>query len=147
MNLDGLNEDFKDLLLALADARADFVVVGAYALAAHGIPRTTGDIDVLVRADPQNAIKVYAALLSFGAPLAVAGVLKSDFETPGQVYQIGLPPRRIDVLTNISGVSFDEALVDKKVLVLDGRSIAFIGREALIANKPLSATDRWSFHQ
>ncbi len=137
--LEALNADFRDVLLELADAKAEFLVVGAYALAAHGIPRATGDIDVLIRPSEENAKKVFAALDRFGAPLAAAGVKVEDFATQGLVYQIGLPPRRIDILTGISGVSFDEASVAKLELMLDGRPIGFIGRQALLANKRAAA--------
>jgi hypothetical protein len=104
-----LNPDFRDLLLAFAAQGVEFVVVGAYALALHGVPRFTGDLDVFVRPSAENARKVWEALASFGAPVDAAGVQPSDFATPGIVYQIGLPPARVDVLTEISGVTFDEA--------------------------------------
>ena len=135
MSLAEINPDFRDLLLAFADGGVEFVIVGAYALAMHGVPRTTGDIDVFVRASRENAVRVVAALDAFGAPLSVSGISAKDFEQLGMVYQIGLPPRRIDVLTSLSGISFDEALVDKREELLDGRGIPFIGRDAFIKNK------------
>ena len=135
MSLAEINPDFRDLLLAFADGGVEFVIVGAYALAMHGVPRTTGDIDVFVRASRENAVRVVAALDAFGAPLSASGISAKDFEQLGMVYQIGLPPRRIDVLTSLSGISFDEALVDKREELLDGRSIPFIGRDAFIKNK------------
>ena len=92
MTLEGLNEDFRDLLVLLADAGAEFLVVGAYALAFHGAPRASGDIDLFVRASPGNAARVFAALARFGAPLEAAGMTPADFARPGVVYQIGLPP-------------------------------------------------------
>lgn len=82
----------------------EYVLVGAYALAFHGSPRATGDIDVFVRATAANGKRIWRALVAFGAPLAAG-----DFATPNLVYQIGLPPRRIDILTDISGVSFEQA--------------------------------------
>jgi hypothetical protein len=130
-----LNDDFRDLLQCLRDARAEFVIVGAHALAAHGLPRATGDLDVLVRPDAANAARVYEALAEFGAPLAAHGVTEADFATPDTVYQIGLPPRRIDILTEISGVSFDEAWASRLVVTVLGAPLAFLGRDALIANK------------
>lgn len=130
-----LNDDFRDLLQCLREASVEFLVVGAHALAAHGLPRATGDLDVLVRPEPGNATRVYRALAAFGAPLAAHGVEERDFETPGTVYQIGLPPRRIDVLTEISGVGFDEAWRTRLVLQVSGEPLAFLGRDALIANK------------
>src|SRR5690242_19792382 len=91
-----LNEDFIDLLRCLLEARVEFVIVGAHALAAHGLPRATGDLDVLVQPTAENSERVIQALETFGAPLAVHGVSRGDFEIPDNVYQIGLPPRRID---------------------------------------------------
>ncbi|HVV52491.1 MAG TPA: hypothetical protein VHO06_22685 [Polyangia bacterium] len=135
MTLEGLNEDFRDLLVFFVDGGVEFVVVGAYALSFHGAPRASGDIDLFVRADPSNADRVFGALASFGAPLASAGVTSADFARPGNVDQIGLPPRRIDVLTQISGVTFDEAWASRVSGEVEGRTVGFIGREALLKNK------------
>ena len=104
--LEGLNSDFRDLLILLVDNGVEFVVVGAYAVAFHGAPRASGDIDLFVRSSPENAERVFDALTTFGAPLVSAGVVAADFARPGAVYQFGLPPRRIDILTEISGVTF-----------------------------------------
>jgi hypothetical protein len=134
----GMNPDFRDLLACFDRAGVEYVVVGAYALAFHGVPRATGDIDVLVRSTAANAERTWRALTVFGAPLAAAGVEPKDFATPGLVYQIGLPPRRIDILTEISGVSFDEAWGSRELADLDGLSVPFLGREALLANKRAS---------
>ena len=135
MTLEGLHEDFRDLLVLLVDTGVEFVIVGAYALAFHGAPRASGDIDLFVRASPDNAERVFAALARFGAPLETAGVTAADFAQPGMVYQIGLPPRRIDVLTEISGVTFDRAWESRAVADVDGRTVGFIGRAALLENK------------
>ena len=89
MTLEGLNEDFRDLLVLLADAGVEFVIVGAYALAFHGAPRASGDIDLFVRPSPVNAQRVFDALARFGAPLQAAGVTAVDFAQPGA----GLPGR------------------------------------------------------
>ena len=89
MPLGNLNEDFRDLLLELADAEVELILVGAFAVAYHGVPRATGAIDVFVRPSPKNAKRVFDALANFGAPLASAGVTPEDFETPGIVYQTG----------------------------------------------------------
>lgn len=133
--LRGMNSDFRDLLVCLGREEVEYVLVGAYALAFHGAPRATGDIDVLVRPTAANAERAWRALLTFGAPLAAAGVEPSDFARPGTVYQIGLPPRRVDILTEISGVTFDQAWESRAMADLDGLPVAFLGREALIANK------------
>ncbi len=138
MTLEGLNEDFQDLLLLFADAGVEFVIVGAYALAFHGAPRASGDIDLFVRPSLVNAQRVFQALARFGAPLESAGVTAADFAQPGAVYQIGLPPRRIDVLTEISGVTFDEAWASRVVGEVEGRAVGFIGRAALLKNKEAS---------
>jgi hypothetical protein len=138
MTIDGLNEDFRDLLAELANAGVDFVIVGAYALAFHGAPRATGDIDILVRPTLENAQRLVSALAQFGAPLASAGVSCDDFTRAGMVYQIGLPPRRIDLLTEISGVPFDEAWATRQPAEVDGHTVSFIGREALLKNKQAS---------
>lgn len=135
MKLEGLNDDFRDIVVQFADAQVEFVIVGAFALAFHGAPRASGDIDLLVRPTPANALRVYEALLRFGAPLPAHGVTADDFSRDGAVYQIGLPPRRIDVLTQISGVPFDEAWESRIDAEVDGRGIHVIGRDALIKNK------------
>ena len=138
MALEGLQEDFRDVLVLFADAGVEFVIVGAYALAFHGAPRASGDIDLFVRPTSDNARHVFDALVRFGAPLASAGMTASDFAQPGMVYQIGLPPRRIDILTAISGVTFDEAWASRVVGDVDGRTVSFIGRAALLTNKTAS---------
>jgi predicted nucleotidyltransferase len=138
MTLEGLNEDFRDLLVLLADAGVEFVIVGAYALAFHGAPRASGDIDLFVRPSAVNAERLFGVLVRFGAPVHSAGVTPTDFAQPGAVYQIGLPPRRIDLLTEISGVTFDEAWASRTTAEVEGRSVSFIGRETLIKNKKAS---------
>lgn len=131
----GLNPDFRDFMLALVAEHVEFVIVGAYALALHGVPRYTGDLDILVRPSAANANRVWQALIRFGAPVEAAGVTPADFTVHGTVYQIGLPPRRIDLLTEISGVSFDEAWDSREPATLDGNVVHFIGRDAFIRNK------------
>jgi hypothetical protein len=113
-------------------------VIGAYALAFHGAPRASGDIDLFVRPSAVNARRVFDVPVRFGAPLHSAGVTDTDFAQPGAVYQIGLPPRRIDLLTEISGVTFDEAWGSRATAEVEGRTVSFIGREALIENKEAS---------
>lgn len=132
------NSDFSDLIGALREAGVEFLVVGAHALAVHGVVRSTGDLDVFVRPSDENARRVYAALQGFGAPLAAHGVSAADFARAGTVYQLGLPPRRIDILTLISGVSFDEAWTDSEVVSVGELEFRVPGREALLANKRAS---------
>ena len=133
-----MNRDFLDLLGALVQAGARFLVVGAHAMAVHGVPRATGDIDVWIARDPENAERVFAALARFGAPLGTLGVSRDDLLGENQVLQVGLPPRRIDVLTSISGVSFDEAWPDRVTREVGGLAIPFLGRAALVRNKRAS---------
>ncbi|TVR04616.1 MAG: hypothetical protein EA398_01685 [Deltaproteobacteria bacterium] len=130
-----LHEDALDLLAALEDARVSYLVVGAHALAAHGIPRATADFDILLEPTAENAARAVRALAAFGAPLAQHGITADDLATPGTVYQLGLPPRRIDLLTRLSGVSFSEAVQDRVLAEHGGQRIPVIGREALIRNK------------
>ena len=107
-----LPDDFRDLLIELADAGAEFVLVGGHAVAFHGHPRATKDMDVLIRASTGNAELVYRALANFGAPLAAFEVQAADFATYDGVLQIGLPPRRVDILNRADGITFDEAIAD-----------------------------------
>lgn len=138
-SLDDLNADFRDLLLAFVDAGVEFVIVGAYALSFHGAPRASGDIDVFVKPSPDNAARVWRALVAFGAPVSATGVVSADFEKPDLVYQIGLPPRRVDVLTSISGVSFEEAWSSSEPATIGGQTIHFIGRDMFVRNKLAAA--------
>lgn len=133
-----LFDDFRDLLVALVDARADFVLVGGHAVAFHGHPRATKDLDVLVRPDPVNAGRVLDALRSFGAPVAQLGLSAEDFATADRVVQLGVTPVRIDLLTQIDGVDFDDAYRDHGVLDVDGRAVPVIARDALLRNKRAS---------
>lgn len=135
MSAPELNEDFQDVLDAFRDAGVEFIVVGAHALAVHGIVRATGDLDIFVRPSRENALRVVAALQAFGAPLQLHGVSTTDFETPDVVYQLGLPPRRIDVLTSITGVPFERAWATKIGVDVGERRLFFLGHEALLANK------------
>lgn len=138
----GLNADFVDVLRALIDAGAEFLLVGAHAMAVHGVPRATGDLDLLVRPSEDNAERVLAALRAFGAPVDAHGVTAGDLCRPGTVYQIGVAPRRIDILTRISGVSFDEASLDRLVVEMEGLSIPVLGRAALVKNKRAAGRDK-----
>jgi hypothetical protein len=101
-----LNEDYKDMLLALSVEKVRFMLVGAYALAAHGYPRATMDIDIWVMPSPQNAEATLRALRRFGAPLH--NLTKEDLQIDGTIFQIGVAPRRIDIITAASGLNFEE---------------------------------------
>jgi hypothetical protein len=127
-------EDFVDLVECLRREGCDFLI-GAHAIAAHGAPRATGDLDVFVRPDAANAMKVYRALARFGAPIAAHGIQPDDFAKPDAVYPMGLPPHRIDILARISGVTFDEAVEGAVVGHLGGETVRCIGLDALLRNK------------
>ena len=128
-----VNPDFRDLFAALNAAGAEFMVVGGYALAVHGHPRFTKNLEVWVRADPVNAQKVWVALDAFGAPWG--SLTLEDLSAPGIVFQMGLPPNRIDVLTGIDGVGFQEAWDRKLESTYGDQPVAVIGRDDLIRNK------------
>lgn len=131
-----LNPDFKDMLSALCAHKVEFLLVGAYAMAAHGLPRATGDIDIWVRPDAANAALTLEALRDFGAP--VGGLTEAELATPGIVFQMGLPPRRIDILTQISGVDFATAYAHRFEIELEGLTISVLGRAELLINKRAS---------
>lgn len=130
-----LPDDFRDLLIELHEAGAEFVVMGGHAVAFHGHPRATKDLDVLVRSTRENAARVYSALAAFGAPLQAFEVAEADFATYDGVLQIGLPPRRIDILNRADGITFDDAVASGDTFELEGRDIPVIGRDALLTNK------------
>ncbi len=130
-----MNQDFLDILDALHRASARFLVVVAHAMAVHGVPRATGDLDVWVSPDRANSERVWAALLEFGAPVREMGVSREDLETAGMVVQIGLPPRRIDILTQVSGLDFDDAWRNRTVHSVGSLDVPFLGRDDIIRNK------------
>jgi hypothetical protein len=130
-----LHDDFRDLLVALQEAGVRFLIVGAHALAVHGIPRATGDLDLLVAPDAENASRLMLALGDFGAPVESHGITARDFEKEGTVYQLGLPPRRIDLMTSISGVSFEEAEGTAIETEIEGLCVPVLGRRQLVVNK------------
>lgn len=135
-----MNQDFVDLLRAFAAHSVRFLVVGAYALAVHGRPRATGDLDVWVDPTPENAGRVWSALRAFGAPLD--DVSQRDFAAPGIVFQIGVPPGRIDILTQLTALSFDEAWPSRLRGPFGPIAVDFIGREAFIHNKRATGRDK-----
>lgn len=128
-----LNRDFVEMLAALSAAGAEYLVVGAHALSAHGVPRATGDLDIWIRPTPGNAERVWRALETFGAPLL--DLTLDDLTRPETVYQIGIVPRRIDLLTSITGVEFEEAWDHRIQVDIEGATIPVLGRTELIRNK------------
>jgi hypothetical protein len=127
---DGMNRDFAEMLDALSAAGAEFLIVGAHALAAHGRPRATGDLDIWIRPTADNAERVWNALVTFGAPLNELHV--NDLSTPGIVFQIGVAPARIDILTAATGLDFDQAWSRRETFDVDERALPFLSREDLI---------------
>lgn len=128
-----LSRDFHELLECFAAHDVRYLIVGGWALAAHGVPRMTKDLDVWVLPDSSNAENVLAALKDFGfGDLSLAA---SDFTDPDVVIQLGRPPNRVDILTTPDGVDFAECWTDRLMVDLGGLVVPFIGREGLIANK------------
>jgi hypothetical protein len=130
-----LPQDFSDLLIELCEAKAEFLIVGGWAVILYGHVRATDDMDIFVRPSAANSERVFAALEAFGAPLRAHAVAPGHFASEGDAYRFGIAPLKIEVLTKISGVSFEEALRGSKTFELDGRQIPYIGKSALIANK------------
>jgi hypothetical protein len=128
-----MNRNFVEMLSELSDAGAEYLVIGATALAAHGYARGTKDIDIWIRPTPENAARVCRALLAFGAPLENLDV--AELSTPGMIFQIGVDPGRIDLLTQPAGVTFDAAWNSRVTFEVNGRPFPFISRADLIATK------------
>lgn len=134
MPLPDLSLDFRDMLGLLLKHRVEFVVIGAHALAAHGYPRSTGDMDFYVRPSPDNAKKLWQALEEFEAPLA--RLMPEDFQMPNRVVQIGVAPYRIDFTTFLSGIDrFEQVWANRIEVEHDGMIVPVIGKEDLLRNK------------
>lgn len=127
-----LLKDFRDMLSALSEAGAEYLVVGAHALANHGLVRATRDLDCWINPTDENAQRVYHALQVFGAP---SWISLDDLKSPNRVIQIGVEPVRIDLLTSIDGVSFAEAWPARVVTEVDGLALPVLSREHLLINK------------
>lgn len=128
-----LSNDLREFLELLNSRRVDYVIVGAHSFAFHGRPRYTGDLDILVRPTPENAMKIVDLLNQFG--FADSGFKESDFIKPEQMIQLGRAPNRIELLTSISGVTTDAAFATRTSAELDGISVYVLGKQALIRNK------------
>ncbi len=129
--------EFEEILNALENCRAKYMLVGGHAVMFYTEPRFTKDLDIFIEPSEENALKVFECLRNFGAPLA--GLTPKDFQYPGYFYQMGRPPLRIDVLTAIDGVSFDEAWQGRLRVKFGAVEINIIGREQLIRNKRATA--------
>ncbi|HEX9754871.1 MAG TPA: hypothetical protein VGA42_04155 [Gemmatimonadales bacterium] len=129
-----MNPDFRDMLSTLSAEGAEYLVVGAYALAAHGLPRATNDLDIRVGRTGDNPSRVFQALAPFGAPLERVSL--DDLRKPDTVLQVGVKPWRIDILTAIDGVGFEEAWPARITVAIDqGLEVPVLSREHLIQNK------------
>ncbi len=131
-------EDYRDVLTALIAQQARFLVVGAHALAAHGVPRATVDLDVWVDPVPENARRVWRALSEFGAPLKSLNIAEADFHRPEIVVQLGLPPYRIDILTSVSGLTFGPAWDSRIEALIEDVQSPVLGLDAFVQNKRAS---------
>ena len=131
-----LNEDYKDMLRVLSDEKVKFLLIGAYAMAAHGYPRATMDIDIWVMPSPQNADAVLRALRRFGA--ALHNLTKEDLQKDGTIFQIGVAPRRIDIITGASGLQFEEVYSRALSVNIEGIKVHIPSIDDLIRNKRAS---------
>ena len=131
-----VNSDFSDLLRLFNAGRVRYLVIGGFAVIQYAEPRFTADLDLWVGTDPGNAGAVYEALREFGAPLS--GLTAGDFAEEGYLYQMGVPPVRVDVLMGIPGIGFEEAWARRVEIDFDGLPVPFISREDLITAKRAS---------
>jgi hypothetical protein len=128
-----LSKDLREFIECLNSNKVDYLIVGALAVSWHGYPRYSADVDFLVRPTGTNANRVLKAIREFGFGSLALSI--ADLETPGKVIQLGYEPNRIDLITSVTGVTFDEAWQTRSVGEVDGLPVQFIGREALIRNK------------
>lgn len=128
-----VQKDFRDLCALLNVHQVEYMIVGAYALAFHGAPRYTGDLDIFVKPDPENARRIVSALNDFG--FGSTNLSHSDFVVEDRVIQLGYPPVRIDLMTSLTGISWEEADLGKVEGKYGDVRVYFIGREQLIKNK------------
>lgn len=125
--------DFRELLALFNAHKVDYIIVGGYALAFHGAPRYTGDLDIFIKPDPNNAQRILDALHDFD--FKALGLTMDDFECPDKVVQLGVPPVRIDIITSLTGVSWEEAFAGRKKANYGDIPIYYLGREQFITNK------------
>ena len=128
-----IQPDFKDLLGLFNAHKVEYIIVGGYALAFHGAPRYTGDIDIYVKPEDENAARIISALSEFG--FGSVGLSAEDFEKPEQVIQLGVPPVRVDIITSIAGISWNEAFSGRVSGKYGDIQVHYIGRKQFIINK------------
>lgn len=131
-----LSKDFEDFVALLNKHKVTYMVIGGYALAFHGKPRHTGDLDIWINLSDDNAQKMVGVINDFG--MASLGLEKIDFLQKGGITQIGYPPLRIDILNEIDGVNFKEAYTNKLIIDIEGLPVNYIGLDDLITNKQVS---------
>lgn len=128
-----LDRDFKEFVESFARHEVRFLIIGGYALAAHGLPRATGDFDAWVWIDDGNAQRIVEALTDFG--FGNIGLSVDDFNRDDSIVQLGYPPYRIDIITTIDGVTFEDAWASRITMEIDGMALGIISREDLVRNK------------
>ena len=128
-----IQPDFRELLALFNAQNVEYLIIGGYALAFHGAPRYTGDLDILVRPDPANAQRILKALALFG--FGLLSLAAADFENPERVIQLGEPPVRIDLITSVTGVSWEETFSSRVPGNYGDIPVYFLGREPFIRNK------------
>ncbi|CAB5099915.1 hypothetical protein D3OALGA1CA_1358 [Olavius algarvensis associated proteobacterium Delta 3] len=128
-----VQNDFKELLELFNVHHVEYVIVGGYALAFHGAPRFTGDLDIYVRPDPENAARIMEALSNFG--FGDVGIHNVDFEETGKVIQLGVPPVRIDIVTSLTGITWEDVSSDRVAGVYGSVPVHYIGRDPFVRNK------------
>jgi hypothetical protein len=128
------------MLQILLDNEVKFLIVGAYALALYGYPRATGDFDIWVEASAENSKKILSSLVSFGA--STSGLTEKTFMETGIIFQVGVAPRRIDFITHIDGVDFNDAYSSRKTIIMEGLNLPFISKEKLIQNKKSTGREK-----
>jgi hypothetical protein len=131
-----VQKDFKELLELFNAHKVQYLIVGGYALAYHGAPRYTGDIDIFIKPDTENACRILKALDEFG--FGSVGLKEEDLKSPDKVVQLGYPPVRIDIITSISGISWDEAFKKREKGEYGDVPVSYIGRDQYILNKRAS---------
>jgi len=128
-----LNSHYKDILSILSEKKVKFLLIGAYAMAVHGYPRSTMDIDLFVMPDPENALFLLQALEEFGAP--TGELTREDFQKEDLIFQIGVAPCRIDIVTSIDGLKFEDAYTHSEIIDIEGIKVRVISKPDLIINK------------
>jgi predicted nucleotidyltransferase len=135
-----LSQDFKEFIELLIKHKVEYLIVGGYAVGIHGHPRYTGDLDIWLNSTSQNALGILNAVNEFG--FSSYGLTQSDFTKPGNIIQLGYPPLRIDLLTQIDGVTFEKCFINKKEVIIEGLNVNFIGYNDLLKNKKESGRAR-----